>query len=186
MKPWSIKSIVGVRRFLEKVWKLKNNATKDVKENEKITILFHKTLKKVTEDIENLKFNTALAAMMILVNELQKEKEISKAVFGNFLKILAPFAPHIAQELWEGLGNKESIFKESWPEYDKKLVKDQKVTLIVQINGRVRDKIEVEANIEEKEAKELALSSDKIKKWLEGKEPKNIVFVPGKLVNIVL
>ncbi len=104
----------------------------------------------------------------------------------KFLIILAPFAPHLAEELWSGLDNKESIFKQSWPKFNPDLVRDEKISLVVQINGRVRDNIEVFADISEEEARKTALDSDKIKKWLEGKEVIKIIFVKGKLVNIVI
>jgi leucyl-tRNA synthetase len=113
---------------------------------------------------------------------------ISVKDFEIFLKLLAPFASHIAEEIWQNkelLNHKASIFKEKWPEPDKKFLKEEKITLIIQINGKVRDKIEVVADISEKEAKELAFSSEKIKKWTAGKEIKKAIFVPGKLINLV-
>jgi leucyl-tRNA synthetase len=111
---------------------------------------------------------------------------LSKDGAENFLKILAPFAPHIVEELWENLGNKKSIFLESWPKYDEKLIKKDTIDLVIQVNGKVRDKISVEAGISENEAKKLALLNDKIKSWLNSQEPKKIIFVKGKLINIVI
>jgi leucyl-tRNA synthetase len=99
---------------------------------------------------------------------------------------LAPFAPHISEEIWQILGKKQSIFLSSWPRWDEKLIEEEKIVLLIQVDGKVRDKIEVKADISEKEAKELALSLEKIKKWVEGKEIKKIIFVPKKLINIVL
>jgi leucyl-tRNA synthetase len=102
------------------------------------------------------------------------------------LKLLSPFAPHISEELWQQLGHKESIFREKWPAFDAKLIKQKTITLIIQVNGKVRDKIEVEADIEEEKAKEIALSSEKIKKWTENKKIKKAIFVSGKLLNFVV
>jgi leucyl-tRNA synthetase len=100
--------------------------------------------------------------------------------------LLAPFAPHIIEELWHHLGHEDSIHQQSWPKYDSKLVKEEKITLIIQINGKVRDKVEVKADISEEKAKEIALSREKIQKWIKGKKIKKTIFVPGKLINLVI
>lgn len=200
MIPWDTKGVKGARRFLERVWQIasdnidnqKNQKTANSPELKK---LLHKTIKKVSEDIDSLKFNTAISALMEFSNTWQKEKKgLGKKDLTDFLKILSPFAPHITEELWSFFAKasedkekyKESIFKQEWPEYDKKLVKDERITLIVQINGKVRDRLEVKSDVSEKEAKELVLKQEKIKKWLAGQEPKKIIFVPGKLINIVI
>jgi len=174
--PWDTKGVVGVKRFLEKVWNLKDGAEDS---DEK---LLHKTIKGITEDINNFKFNTAISKMMIFVN---KAGNLSKNSFEKFLKILSPFAPHIAEELWEKLGHEKSITLEKWPAYDKDLAKDEEIQLIIQVNGKVRDKILVSAGISEDEAKEYALSSENVKKYMEGKKIKKFIFT-GKLVNIVI
>jgi len=194
MKPWNTKGILGLSRFIEKIWKIKSKiknpssspGKQKSKKQTKIQNLLHKTIKKVTDDIEVFKFNTAIAQMMILVNALEKEKDISKDTFEKFLLILSPFAPHLAEELWTQLGHKESIFKEKWPKYDPKLVKDEIIELVIQVNGKLRDTIEVDANISEKEAKKVALVSEKIQKWIENKKIENVIFVKGKLINIVV
>jgi leucyl-tRNA synthetase len=184
---WQDKGVVGCYRFLQRVWKLQNNLTTH---NSQLTTqnlkLLHKTIKKVTEDIENFRFNTAISSLMVLVNEVEKEKQIDKNFFENLIKLLAPMAPHLAEELWQRLGHKNSIFKEKWPKYDERLIKEDLVTLIIQINGKVRDKIEVESSISKEEAEKLAVSLEKIKKWIEGKEIKKIIFVPKRLINIVV
>jgi len=179
---WSDKGVVGCYRFLNKVWNLQNKL-KTTTQNLKI---LHKTIKKVTEDIENFRFNTAVSALMILANEFEKEGQLSVINYQLLLKLLAPAAPHIAEELWQKLGHKKSVFLEKWPKYDLELAKEEIITLIIQVNGRVRDKIEVEADISEEKAKKLALSKEKVLKWLEGKEIKKVIFVPGKLINIVV
>jgi leucyl-tRNA synthetase len=123
---------------------------------------------------------------MILVNEFEKAKELSVISYHSLVKLLAPMAPHIAEELWQKLGGKKSIFLEKWPKYDPEIVKEEIITLVIQVNGKVRDKIEVEADISEEKARELAISQKKVQKWIEGKEIKKIIFIPGKLINIVI
>ncbi len=183
-KPWNTKGIMGIKRFLERVWKLQFKIQNSkFKVNER---LLHKTIKKVTEDIEALKFNTAISAMMILVNQLEKEKEITKDMWQKFLLILSPFAPHLVEELWAGLGHKESIFKQKWPPYDEKLIKDETINLVIQVNGKVRDMVAVTAGISDEEIKKIALGREKIKKWISGKKITKVIFVKGKLVNIVV
>jgi len=185
---WQEKGVVGARRFLERVWMLKDKVAKRKAktENKKILRILHQTIKKVTKDIENFKFNTAISQLMICTNEFEKEEKIEKEIFENFLKLLAPFAPHICEEIWQSLGNKKSIFLSSWPVFDSKLIKEEIITLIVQVNGKVRDKIEINFDTSEEKIKEIVLSSPKIKKWLEGKEIKKIIFVPKKIFNIVV
>jgi len=183
---WSTNGLIGARKFLDKVWKLKLKAGNKKLEVRNIDNLLHKTIKKVGEDIEGFKLNTAVSAMMILVNNFEKENEIPEEFYKMFLIVLSPFAPHMAEELWHELGHKESIFKESWPEYDPELARDEEIELVLQVNGKVRDRILVSADISEEEAKKIAQESEKTKKWIEGKNIIKIVFVKGKLVNIVV
>jgi len=134
-----------------------------------------------------MKFNTVIAAFMEFINLwAEGDNTLTKKESEIFLKLLAPFAPHITEELWEKLGCKKSIFLEKWPEYNKKLIKEETWQLIIQINGKVRDKIEIKQGIPEKKAKETALSQEKIKKWIDNKEPKKIIYIPNRLVNIVV
>ncbi len=185
---WDSRGVVGARRFLEKVWKLGQNFQFPVSSSQfsdELKKLIHKTIKKVSDDIENLKFNTAVSALMVLTNEMEKQKKVSVADYQLLLKLLSPFAPHICEELWRKLGNKGSVFKEKWPKYDPILIKEEKITLIVQINGKVRGKIEAPADISEDEAKELALKQEKTKKYTDNKTIKKVIFVKGKLINIV-
>jgi len=197
---WSNQGVKGAYRFLEKVWNyvtiIKEKQPKGIKTEKEGLVLLNKTIKKVSEDLENCKFNTAVSALMELLNFFRKDKNQSGSQIGRggiekrdlekFLLILSPFAPHIAEELWRELGNKKSIFLEKWPEYDPKLIKEEKVQLIIQINGKVRDKIEVEADISEKTARELTLTRENVKKWIKGKEIKKVIFVPKKLINFVI
>jgi leucyl-tRNA synthetase len=154
--------------------------------NDKLQTMLHQTIQKVGEDIEAMRFNTAIAKMMGLVNEMSKEESLPLTHYSLLLKILSPFAPHLCEEIWENLGYKETLVYESWPEYNQELTKENEITLAVQINGKVRDTLVVSAEISEDEAKKLALASEKAQKWLEGKEPKKVIYVKGKLVSIVV
>ena len=186
---WSTKGVNGCRRFLEKVWKLQSKVSVGKKQSEvenKIQTLLHKTIKKVTNDVENFRFNTAISQMMILTNSLEKETEISIGVFETFLSLLAPFAPHIVEEIWEKLGHQESISLTSWPKYDESLIKDEEIEMVVQVNGKIRERLMVALDVTEDEIKETALENEKVKNFTDGKEIKKIIFVPNKLINIVV
>jgi leucyl-tRNA synthetase len=183
---WSTNGVVGCRRFLERVWYLQEKIEENVELAPKLMTLIHQTVKKVSEDIPAMRYNTAVAKMMELVNELSKEEKLDKKHYSLLLRVLSPFAPHITEEIWSVLGNKKSIFESAWPEYDVELAKDTEITLVVQINGKVRDSLVVSADISEEEAKNLALNSEIVKKWLGDKEPKKVIYVKGKLISIVV
>jgi len=183
---WQTKGIKGVRRFLERVYNASDKVKKVKTKNKELEKLLHLTIKKVEEDIENFRFNTAISSLMVLLNKMEKEKEIDIKHFSAFLILLSPFAPHLSEELWQKLGNKKSIFFYKWPKYNSLYIKEEKTTFIIQVNGKVRDKIEVEYNISEEEAKKIALSQDRIKKWIDNKDIKKIIFVPNKLINFVV
>lgn len=183
---WNTKGVVGVRRFLDRVWALSEKISVDFNIEKNVTTKLHQTIKKVTEDIALLHFNTAISSMMELVNEMNKVDNISKDEFALLVRLLSPFAPHISEELWSDLGNKNSIFESVWPAYDVELAKDTEIVLAVQINGKLRDTLTVSADIGEEEAKATALNSEKVQKWLEGKTPKKVIYVKGKLISIVL
>ena len=192
---WQDKGIIGIKRFLDKVWSLKEKVKKGI-QNQNLDILTSKTIKKVTGDLENLQYNTAVSALMILVNEMSKQSQLSIVNCELLLKLLAPFAPHLAEELWQGLKPgvrplrefeiKDSIHSQPWPKYNPKLIKEKIIILVIQVNGKVRDKTEVKPDITEKKARELALSLEKIKKWIGGKKIKKTIFVRGKLINFVI
>jgi len=185
--PWDTKGVVGVRRFMEKVWSIYNGSVQIVaKPNKELLSLVHRTVKKVGADIESQDYNTAVSAMMILANKIFELKEMDKTTSESFLKILSPFAPHICEELWQMLGYKESISKESWPAYDESLVKEGEIELVIQINGKVRDKIKVPSDITEQLAEKLARESEKAAKYLTDKTVQNVIFVPGRLINFVV
>lgn len=180
--PWSPKGIQGVSRFLIKTWNLKDVLLDkdDLPES-----LIHSTIEKVGNDLEELKFNTAISCLMSLVNQAQKQG-ISKENYKILIRLLAPFAPHLTEELWEQIGEKFSIHDQSWPEYDNSLIQEDKIALVIQINGKVRDKIEIDHKMSEDKIKELVLESEKIKKWIQDKEIKKFVYIKNKVVNIVI
>ena len=179
---WNDKALVGPRRFLEKVWRLKNKTSV---ENLESPALMHQTIKKVTDDIEMMGFNTAVSALMIYVNALDKRQEISKTEFEVLLILLSPFAPHITEELWSSLGYKDSIHTQSWPTYDpEKLLKDE-ITLAIQVNGKVRASLVLRRGQSEEEIKTTALALPEVKKWLDGKKPKKIIVVPNRIISFI-
>ncbi|MCK4635969.1 MAG: leucine--tRNA ligase [Candidatus Moranbacteria bacterium] len=191
---WDENNIVGVYRFLEKVWKIctekelidcENGKCADVPKEIKTAL--HKTIKKVTEDIESLSFNTAISQMMIFSNKALKHEKLPKPALEKFLILLAPFAPHMTEEIWrEVFKNEKSIFLAKWPEYNPEMIKDDVIELIVQVNGKVRDKIKVEAEISEEDAKVKALESEKVKNHIKGKEIRKVIFVKGRLISFVV
>ncbi len=181
---WDTNGLVGVRRFIDRVWNLQDTLV-DGESNEQV--IMHQTIKKVGEDIDKMSFNTAIAKLMELVNHFSKEQKISREEYGIFAKLLSPFAPHVAEEIWvKVLGNKKTITFEAWPTFRPELTVESTLTLAVQINGKVRDTLEVPADITEEQVKELVLKSEKVQKWLEGKSPKKIIYIKGKLVSVVI
>lgn len=184
---WNTNGVVGTRRFLEKVWKISHKVSVDkVAPTRELESALHKTIKKVADDIEDFKFNTAISTMMILVNSLEKEDRIARDLFKALLITLAPFAPHIAEELWSRLGEKQSIFLATWPKYDPKKIKDELVTLAVQVNGKVRSTVALAADASESEAREAVLRDGKVVAALGGKSVKKFIYVPGRIVNCVV
>lgn len=177
--------VLGIERFLKRVWQF---ALRPETQSSKpqIRALLHKTIKKVAEDIERLHYNTAVSALMVLLNGFE-EYGAARADFEIFLKLLAPFAPHITEELWrEIFGHGSSIHHELWPAHDPKLIQDETIQLVLQVNGKVRDTIMVDAAVTEAEAKEAALASEKVKRAMGGKEPKKLIYVEKRLVNVVV
>lgn len=195
-KPWSTKGIEGLNRFLNRVWRLIiDENTGEIKSNiiddqpdEKQNKLMHKTIKEVTEDIDelDLKFNTAISYLMIYVNELYKLEKISKVCINNLILLLSPFAPHIAEELWQRLGNADSIAFAQWPNYDEQFVKEDFVTVIFQVNGKMRAKKEVKFDSDEHVLEDEALYNENVKKFILGKQIVKIITVKNKMVNIVV
>ena len=143
-------------------------------------------MKKVSEDIREMKFNTAVSTMMIFVNEVSKQEFISQIAYEKFLKILAPFAPHVTEEIYFNLGNKKSIHLSDWPKYNEKLIKEEKIKIVIQINGKVRAEILVDTQEAEEEIKAQAFSNEIISKYTNGADIKKIIYVKNRLINIVL
>ncbi|MGB8816114.1 MAG: leucine--tRNA ligase [Minisyncoccia bacterium] len=183
---WGSDNIVGSRRFLERVWKLKNKVEDNFSDKEDITILVNQTIKKVGEDIESINFNTAISGMMILANGLENQEKISAKIYSDFIKILSPFAPHICEEIWAGLGNKKSIVATAWPKWDASKIVSGKIKMPIQINGKVRGVIEISNDLEEKEVFKLALQNKDIIRWIEGKEIRKTIFVKNKIINFIV
>jgi leucyl-tRNA synthetase len=203
-KPWNPRGVVGMYRFLSRVYNLifkskilnpkqiltPRAMTRGVKnsnfQDTKLERLLHKTIKKVTEDIENFRFNTAISALMILLNETEKTGRWSLVAGRLFLKLLFPFAPHLAQELWQKLGHKTLLDYEPWPQWSKKFAEEEQFDLVVQISGRTRSVIRADKGISEIKAKTMALNDEKIQKWIGGKPIKKVIFVKDRLINLLV
>ncbi|MGB6873078.1 MAG: leucine--tRNA ligase [Dehalococcoidia bacterium] len=194
---WNDRGIVGVSRWLNRVWSLVTtdyaSHVVDPEAEKEFLHLTHKTIKEVTADLEKFRFNTMLSGLMEFSNYLSKVKEggvVSGALWGEaisyFLLLLAPTAPHLAEELWNRTGHPYSIHNQPWPEYDEELVKEEEITLVIQVNGKLRDKVLVPASIGEVEAKELALGRERVKAYIDGKKLTRVIYVPKRVVNIVV
>jgi leucyl-tRNA synthetase len=185
-KPWSTNGLVGVHRFLDRVWRVSERSLVDDDPPIELTRVLHKTIKKVTQDTERLQFNTAIAQMMIFVNEVFKQNELHRALWEPFVLLMAPYAPHIAEEMWEKLGHGESLAHHGWPEWDEAFTKDEEVEIVVQVNGKIRARLNVPADTAEGELKEQALGNERVQRYTEGKSIRKVVTVPNKLVNVVV
>ena len=189
MIAWDTKGVRGVKRFLDKVWKLSDQSLRlrECKNSPNLKKLLHKTIKKVSQDIELLKFNTAVSSLMEFSNAWQEDREgLGKEEFENFLKILSPFAPHLAEELWEIIGHSDSIFKESWPEYDSSLIESNIVGMAIQINGKLRGALKISKKSSKEEVIKKAKALQAIEKRLKDKDIEKTIFVPGKIINFVV
>ena len=182
--PWSQSSIKGCKRFLERVWGLQDILTDGDEYSDKLKSNFHKTIKKVSEDIEGLKFNTAIAAMMTLINEIYAAGSINKAEFRTLCILLNPFAPHITEEMFNSVFG-EILSEQSWVEYDESLCKDDTIEIVVQVNGKLKAKLMISADADKESVIGAAMSDDKVKESIDGKNVVKQIYVPNKLVNIV-
>ena len=189
-KPWDTNGIDGVHRFLRKLWGLYYSAdglrVTDTPATKEELKSLHKLIRKVTQDVEQFSFNTSVAAFMICINELQGLKTASREVLQPLLILLAPFAPHIAEELWHAIGEETTIVAAQWPECDEKLLVEDSFKYPVSFNGKTRFTIELPREASQDEIREAVLSADEAQKWLEGKTPKKVIIVPGRIINIVL
>jgi leucyl-tRNA synthetase len=193
IKPWSMQGVEGVHRFLQKSWRMVVGedtgglceAVKDAEADETTLRLLHQTIRKVGGDIETFGFNTAISQMMIFVNHLGRQETRPKSVVEKFILVLAPFAPHIAEELWQILGHTNTLAYEPWPEYDEELVKEKEIELAVQVNGKIRDRIVVAADADDKLIETEAQNSSRVKTAMSGKPAKKIIIVKPRIVSII-
>jgi len=189
-KPWSTAGLIGVSRFLERVWAIGNKVQEggnlSPEDTEQVTRLLHKTIKKVTADTSSLDFNTAISQMMIYSNELVRLETVPRTLWEPLVVMLSTYAPHLGEELWEKLGHRESVSKSVWPVYDESLTVDSEATIVVQVNGKIRDKFSAAAGTCAEELEKTARELPGVKKWLEGHSVVKVITVPGKLVNIVV
>jgi leucyl-tRNA synthetase len=193
VKPWSTKNIEGVFRFLNRVWRAYvdgdgnlNPRIQDVAPGPDLERHLHKTIKKVTEDIEGLRLNTAIAQMMIFINELNKVEVYPRSLMEPFAQLLSPFAPHVAEELWQKLGHEQTIAYEVWPKFTPSLTLDDEVTIVLQVNGKICDKVVVARGTSKGELEKLALDNEKIKGRIESRQILMVKVVPDRLVNVAV
>ena len=194
MKPWNPRGIEGVYRFLQKLWRLcvdpegnpSPKITDTAIDSGELLKVLHETIRKVGEDIENLRYNTSVSQMMILVNQLQKASEINRSTITSFLKVLAPFAPHITEELWSRLGQSGSITTAPWPSFDQKFLTKNESKLVFQINGKHRGDKMLPIDISQETAIEEAKAHPKVVPHLKGKAIKRVIYVPGRILNLVV
>lgn len=182
---WSTDNMIGSRRFIERVWRLKNKIAKGAVLKKETETLLHKTIKKVGEDIQEFAHNTAISTMMILLNSLETEENIPQATYEALLLLLAPFTPHIAEELWSQLGHKKSIHIEGWPSFDEAKLVNDLLKITIQVNGKFRGVLETN-NSEEAFVLNASREKPEIQKHLEGKEILKEIYVKNRLVNFVV
>jgi leucyl-tRNA synthetase len=184
-KPWDTNGIEGVFRFLKKFWKLFESSTDTPATKPQLKIL-HQTIKKITDDIERFSFNTSVSTFMICVNDLSALGSVSRQVIEPIAILLAPFAPHIAEEVYSQLGHDTSVYDAQWPEYDPAMLVQDTFTYPVSFNGKMRLTLELPNGISQQDAVAAVMADKLAQKWLDGKQPKRVVFVPNKIINIVL
>ncbi|RKD25087.1 leucine--tRNA ligase [Ammoniphilus oxalaticus] len=192
-KPWNDQGVEGSYRFINRVWRLfiQDNQQLNVKIQDgegsaSFQQTLHKTIKTVTHDIDGLRFNTAISALMVFVNEANRETVLPKSAMEAFVKLLSPFAPHVAEELWYRLGHAETLAYEPWPEYNEELTVEKEVEIVVQVNGKIKERMMLAADADQESMKEQALALDSVQAALAGKQVRKCIAVPGRLVNIVI
>jgi leucyl-tRNA synthetase len=186
-KPWSTAGLIGVSRFLERLWMIGSKVGPETSDpHPALHSLLHKTIKKVTKDTESLDFNTAISQMMIYSNELVKLDAVPPSLWEPLVIMLSAYAPHLGEELWEKLGHTESVSKASWPKYDESLTVDNEVTVVVQVNGKIRDKFSASPDTSTEDLEKTAFALPGVQKWIEGQTVVKVIAVKGKLVNIVV
>lgn len=185
-KPWSDQGVEGANRYLNRVYRMivESNFVVDEPTPE-LEVIYHQTVKKVTEDYENLSFNTAISQMMIFTNEVYRVGKISKEYAEGFVKLISCITPHIGEEMWEILGHDKTIAFESWPTFDESKIVQNLIKIAVSVNGKLRDTIEVKPDSDDETVKALAFETEGVKRHIEGKEIKKVIIVKNKIVNIV-
>lgn len=183
---WSTDSMVGSKRFLERVWKLQEKVSNKFNDSDDVILLLNQTIKKVEEDIESFNANTAVSSMMILSKLLENKEGISKKTYLDFVKILSPFAPHICEEIWKLQGNKKLIVSEVWPKYDETKLTSSQVKIVVQVNGKVRATIEVPVDSSQDAVESVALKNEIVVKWIDNKKIVKLVFIKNRIINFVI
>lgn len=184
--PWSMESIRGCSKFLDRVWQMQEILTDENEYSKEFESMIHKAIKKVTNDIEEMKFNTSVATFMTMVNEFTKSKKITRAEYKTFLQLLNPFAPHVTEEIWEQIGEKTEIAKTPWPKYDEAKTIDDEIEIPVQINGKLKATVTVTKDADKETIDKTVESNETISKLIEGKEIVKKIYVPGKIYNIVI
>ena len=185
-KPWSTQGIAGVKRFLDRVWRLSELPAAAGAPPAELERLLHRTIKKVGEDTRTLQFNTAIAQMMIYITELAKEEKLHPALWKPFVLLLAPYAPHLGEELWEKLGEKPSVAFQAYPQCNEELTREGTREIVFQINGKVRARLELAAGLSASELEKQALAHPRIQELLAGQRPVKVIAVPDRLVNLVV
>ena len=189
-KPWDTNGIDGVHRFLKKLWNLfyqgDSLAVKEGEPTKEELKSVHKLIKKISWDVENFSYNTSISAFMICVNELTALKSRNKQMLEKVIILLAPFAPHISEELWHELGHDQTVCDAEWPVWNEEYLKEDVVTYAVSFNGKARFSLEIKAGTPREEIEQIVLNHESSARWLEGKTPKKIIVVPNKIVNIVI
>ena len=185
-KPWSTKGLTGVFRFLDRVWRVSQREMTDEQPPEHLLRLLHRTIKKVSLGTEHLEFNTAISQMMIFINELFKEEKNYRSLWDPFVLLLSPYAPHLGEELHQQLGHSGSLAYTPWPSWNEDLTRDQESEIVFQVNGKVRAKVLMNSDSDEEAMKHTALSHERIRQWIEGKQIIKVITVPQRLVNIVV
>ncbi len=183
---WKTENMIGSRRLIEKVWRMQFKIDNKIKADKKNISKLHETIKKVSEDVENFSFNTAVSAMMIFGNELDSIEKIPESIYKSFLLLFSPFAPHVTEEIWHNIGCNNFIYNEKWPKFDPAKINKSDFNLIIQVNGKTRDTVLVEIGTGEEKVKEIALSKENVKRNIEGKIIKKTIYVKDKLINIVV
>ncbi|MBA7541857.1 Leucine--tRNA ligase [subsurface metagenome] len=185
-KPWSTRGIIGIRRFLERVWRLAQRELCEDEPPRELLALLHETIKKVGHDTEHIEFNTAIAQMMIFTGELYRVDKLYRRLWEPFVLLLAPYAPHLAEELWQQAGHSPSVSKEIYPEFDEALTAREVTTFVFQINGKIRARADVQTGLNREAMEKIALEQPRIKELLAERKIVKIITVPDKLVNIVV